>query len=406
MTIATGVARRVTYKVESTWGTIPAAGSAQALRRVKSTIGLKKATYQSGEIRSDYQVADYRHGVRSVGGALTGEISPGTYKDFMAAAVRQAFAAVTAITGASLTIAALGTTPVTYTVTRAAGSWISDGVKLGNVVRLSVGALNAANISKNLFVLAITATVLTVLPLNGVAMVAEGPIATCTITVIGKKTYVPSSGHTDLSYSIEHWHNDVSLSEVYSGCKINQWGVQLPPSGMSTTDFEFLGKDITTAGSQYFTSPTAETTAGILASVNGAVMVAGNLVGLLTGLSFTLKASMSGEPVVGQNTFADITEGRVEVDGQATVLLSDATFRDYFINETEVGIYGAFSTSNSATADFVAFGLPRVKLGAATPDDGEKAIVLTCPFTALRNTSGGAATTSEDTTLAIQDSLA
>jgi hypothetical protein len=406
MTIATGVAKRVTYKVESTWGTIPSAGSAQALRRTKSTLDLAKDTYASQEILSSYQVQDFRHGVRSVKGTLSGELSPGTYKDFMAAAVRRAFAAVTPITGATLTIAALGTTPVTYTITRGSGSWISDGVKLGNVVRLSVGSLNAANISKNLYVLALTPTVMTVIALNGVALVAEGPISTCTITVIGKTTYVPSSGHTDLSYSIEHYYADLTLSEVFSGCKINQMNLALPPSGMGTVDFDFLGKDITTAGSQYFTSPTAETTTSILAAVNGVLMVAGSPVGLITGLSLSLKASMNGEAVVGSNTFADITEGRVEVGGQFTVLFQDATFRDYFINETEVGIYVALSTSSSATADFIALSLPRIKVGAATRDDGEKALVLTCPFTALRNTSGGSGTTTEDTTLAIQDSQA
>jgi hypothetical protein len=403
MTIAAGVAKRVTYKVEATWGTVPAAGSAQALRRVKSTLNLKKQTYQSQEIRSDYQVADFRHGVRSVNGTVSGELSPGTYKDFMAAAVRQAFAAVTAITNASITIS--GTGP-TYTVARAAGSWITDGVKLGNVGRLSVGVFNAANINKNLFITAITAANLTVMPLNGVALVAEGPIATSTFTVIGKKAFVPSSGFTDLSYSIEHFYSDLTLSEVFSGCKIAQMGIQLPPTGMTNVDFDFLGKDIVTAGAQYFTAPTAETTTGILAAVNGILVVQGVAVALLTGLSFNLKANMSGEAVVGSNTFADIVEGRIEVDGQFTALFADATVRDYFLNETEVGLYVAMATSPSATADFIAFSLPRVKLGDAARDDGEKALVLTCPFTALRNIAGGAATTSEDTTLAIQDSQA
>lgn len=402
MTIGAGVAKRVTYKVEATWGTIPAAGSAQALRRVRSTLNLNKQTYQSAEIRSDYQLADMRHGVRSVGGNITGEISPGTYKDFMAAAVRQAFAAVTAITGASITIS--GTGP-TYTVARAAGSWLTDGVKIGNVGRLSVGTFNAAN-TKNLFVIAVTALNLTVMPLNGVALVAEGPIASSTFTVIGKKTFVPSSGQTDLSYSIEHFYADLTLSEVFSGCKINQMSVQLPPTGMTNVDFEFLGKDITTAGAQYFTAPTGETTSGILAAVNGILVVNGAAVALLTGLSFNLKAGMDGQAVVGSNTFADIVEGRVEVDGQFTALFADATLRDIFLNETEVGLYVAMATSSSATADFVAFGLPRVKFGSAARDDGEKALVMTCSFTALRNVSGGAGTSSEDTTLAIQDSLA
>jgi hypothetical protein len=175
---------------------------------------------------------------------------------------------------------------------------------------------------------------------------------------------------------------------------------------MTNVDFDFLGKDIVTAGAQYFTAPTAETTTGILAAVNGILVVQGVAVALLTGLSFNLKANMSGEAVVGSNTFADIVEGRIEVDGQFTALFADATVRDYFLNETEVGLYVAMATSPSATADFIAFSLPRVKLGDAARDDGEKALVLTCPFTALRNIAGGAATTSEDTTLAIQDSQA
>ena len=99
MALATGVAKQLSYKAESVWGTVPAAAGAQALRRVTSNLSLKKQTYQSGEIRSDYQVADFRHGVRSVEGSISGELSPGTYEDFMAAAVRKVFASVSAITG-------------------------------------------------------------------------------------------------------------------------------------------------------------------------------------------------------------------------------------------------------------------------------------------------------------------
>lgn len=408
MSIATGIAKRVTYKVESTWNTVPSAGSAQALRRVKSMLALKKATYVSNEIRTDYQVADMRHGMKSVTGAIDGELSAGTYKDFMAAATRKAFAAVTAITAASITIATgsvLGGIQ-TYTVARAAGSFLTDGVKAGDVIRLSAGAFAAGNLLKNMFVLSVVAATLVVIPLNGVAMTAEGPIASSTVTVIGKKTYCAVSSQTDLSYSIEHWYSDVSLSEVFSGCKVNQMAVQLPPSGMATVSFDFLGASLTTAGSQYFTTPTAETTGGILAAVNGVVSAAGVPVGLLTGLSFTLKGNMTADPVVGSNSYADITEGRMEVDGQFTVLFQDATYRDYFVNETEVALAAVLSTSPSGVADFIGFSFPRIKVGDAGRDDGEKGLVLTCPFTALLATAGGAGTSAENSTLVIQDSLA
>jgi hypothetical protein len=53
--------------------------------------------------------------------------------------------------------------------------------------------------------------------------------------------------------------------------------------------------------------------------------------------------------------------------------------------------------------------MPRVKVGGAGKDDGEKGIVQTMPFTALFDTGAGAdkgatATDSLATTLSIQDS--
>ena len=403
MAIATGVAKQLAYKAETTWGTVPAASGAQALRRVTSDLNLTKQTYQSAEIRTDYQVADLRHGVRSVAGTVRGELSPGTYEDFLAAALRKTFTAVTNITGLSLTIAASGDY---YTVTRSSGSYLSDGIKVGQVVRLTAGSLAAGNLNKNLLVVGLTALAATVLVLNGSTLTAEGPIASCTMSVPGKESYVPTSGHTDTSFAIEHWYSDVSQSEVFSGCKVNSVGIALPPSGISTIEFGFIGKDVTTAAAQYFTSPSAASTSGVVAAVNGAVAVNGTRVALLTGLQINIAGGMTAEPVVGSNTFPDIFEGRVVVSGQFSAYFEDATLRDLFLNETEASIVAAFTTANTAAADFLSITLPRIKVGGASKDDGEKGIVQTFPFQALLNTSGGSGTSSHATTIAIQDSLA
>lgn len=403
MTIATGVAKQLRYKAESTWGTAPGASGAQLLRRVTSNLSLKKQTYQSDEITSDYQIRDMRHGVRSVEGTINGQLSPATYKDFFAAAVRQDFAAVSAITGLSLTIATSGSF---YTITRGSGSWITDGIKVGNVGRITAGSVNAANSNKNLMVVALTATVMTVDVLNGVAMVAEGPIASCTFAVTGKKAYVPASSHTDKSFSIEHWHSDINQSELFTGCKVNQLDIGLPPTGMATFAAQMMGKDITTNTSAYYSSPTAETTYGLLAAVNGGLYVSGTKVANVTGLSLSIKGNMSADPVVGSNVYPDIFEGRVLVDGSLSVFFEDGTWRDYFINETEAALCCAFTTGSSATADFIAFCMPRIKVGGAELDDGQKGLQRTLPFTALRNTSGGSGTNSEDTTIVVQDSAA
>jgi hypothetical protein len=167
-------------------------------------------------------------------------------------------------------------------------------------------------------------------------------------------TYAPSSGFTDLSYSIEDWHSDLVLSEVFSGCKINRLSFNVPPQGMSTVGFDFLGKDITAAGAEYFTSPTAETTTGIAAAANGIMVAQGAAIATLTGLQITLDGNMTAEDVIGSTTYQDIAEGRILVSGTATGLFDSATLRDYFLNETEVSLVAFLPVSSAAAADFVA----------------------------------------------------
>lgn len=403
MAFQTGVGKQLTYKAESTWGTVPSASSAQSMRRVTSNLSLKKQSYQSNEIRADYQVSDMRHGVRSVEGTISGELSPGTYEDFLAAAVRQTFSAVSAITGLSLTIATSGSN---YTITRGSGDFLTGGLKIGDIIRITAGSVNANNLNKNCLIVALTATIATVTVLGGLTLTAEGPIASCTITVTGKKARVPTSAHTDTSFSIEHWFSNISKSEVYSGCKVNSVSVQLPATGIASIEVGFMGKDVTTAGAQYFTTPTAATTSGVVAAVNGAVIVNGSKVANITGMNFTINGGMSAEPVVGSNSYPDIFEGRVTVSGQITAFFEDTTYFDIFDDETEVAITAVFTTSNAKDADFIGFTLPRVKFSSADKDDGEKGIVQTIGFTALYNGAGGTGVSSEQTTIVIQDSLA
>lgn len=409
MALATGVAKQVRYKKETTYDTLPGATGAQLLRRVESNLEISKDTYQSNEIRSDYQIADFRHGIRRTQGGIKGELSAKTYADFIGSALRRDFAAITALTALSVTIAVGSVVGgvQTYTVTRGSGDFLAGGFKAGHVVRLTVGSLNAANINKNLLILSLTATVLTVIPLNGVAMVAEGPIASTTATVYGKATWVPTSGHTDQSYSVEHWYSDIAQSEVFQGCKVASVDLNLPPSGMATADINFMGSgSLTTATSAYYASPTALTSTGIFAAVNGFFLVGGVPVGICTGLSIKIDGGHSGDPVIGSNKMPNIFPGRVNVTGQFTAYFDAATFRDYFLNETEIAIVAVLTADSSATSDFVAVTLPRIKLGAATRSDGEKGIIITAPFQALFNSAGGSGISSEQTTISVQDSAA
>lgn len=403
MGTSSGLFKQVAYKVEATYGVQPVATAAQLLRRVTSSLDLTKDTYQSNEIRTDFQMADFRHGLRKVGGTVNGELSAKTYADFIAAALKKDFVATAAITGVSITIAG---SAGAWTITRATGDFLTGGVKVGDVVRLSGGSFNVANLSKNILVTNVTALVLTGLVVNGSVLVAEGPIATSTVTVFGKKSQVPQTGHTDKSFTIEHWYPDVPTSECFTGCKVSKVSFGLPATGMATCALEFMGKDSVTAVTQYFTSPTANTTTGTMAAVNGVLRVGGATVANVTGLSIDIASAQSGEPAVGSNTVAFQAAGRVIVTGQITATFDSTTLRDAFYNESEISLYAVFTADNTAASDFVGFSIPRIKVGGASKDDGEKTITQTFPFQALLNVTGGAALATDLTTISIQDSAA
>ncbi len=404
MPIAIGIAKQIAYKQETTWGTLAGATGGKLLRRVTANFNLEKETYQSGEIRTDYQIADMRHGVRTVAGSLSGELSPGTYADFMGAVVARDFTAGVSATGLTLTTAGSGPT---YTLTRSAGSWLTDGFKIGDVVRITAGAVNANNLNKNLVVVSMTATVLTVLVLNGTTVTAESNIASVTVTVFGKKTFAPTSGHTDRSFTVEEWYSDIAQSEVFTGMKVNTMGLSLPATGLVTCDFGFMGKDMTQTGvTQYFTTPAAQSTTGIFAAVNGVLVVNGSPVALLTNLSLNVNRNMQNATVVGSNSVVEMFEGRVAVEGDFSAYFETGAFRDLFKDETEASLIVTLSASSAKDADFVSITLPRIKVNTNTRDDGENGISAQHSFMALLNGAGGTGLSTERTTISIQDSAA
>lgn len=410
MSQAAGIFKQVVFKRETTYGTIPS-GTAQTLRRVQSTIDLKKDTYQSSEIRPDMQVGDYRHGVRRVKGSLQGELSPKTYSDILSAVVKRDFTAGSAMTASancSLAVAWSSAT-ATATITRSGtvpGSWLTDGFKVGDVIRLT-GMTTSSNNNKNLLVTGITsATVLTAIVLNGSTMAADSATASAIAAVVGKKTYIPSTGHTDISYTIEHWFSDIEQSEVYTGIKVEKTAIDLPPTGMAKISFDVVGKNLASGQVRQFVSPSPITETGVVAAVNGVLLVNGVAQTVVTGLQVNIAPGVTSDPVVGSNTMPNQFPGAVNVTGQFTAYFTDSVLRDLFVNETETSLLVALTTDNTPTADVVTLVMPRIKLGDQQKSDGTGGIVQTFPFQALKNANGGAGTSSEQTTLVIQDTAA
>lgn len=416
MPIATGVFKKVAMKRQPGGkGVIApagAAGSSRYVRRVTSTMDLVKATYQSNEVNESQQVRDFRHGVKSTAGTLTGELSVGGYQVPLEGVLRQlAVGAVT--TGAIATITAAGGAR-TGTFTRVGGSFLTDGFKIGDVVRPSGFTTTGVNNNgRNYLITALTATVMTVISVGADGLVnAKASGDNVTIVAPGKKIWVPATGQIKDYVTLEHWHSDIGVSEVFPDVVFTGANIGLPPSGMATIELPMMGIDMNPVGvagnAQYFTNPAASPTGGILAAVNGLLIIDGVVVGLLTGLTINIAgghAYPDQNGVVGSNLHADISPGVLGVSGQATVLFQDAVLRDKFVNETECSIVAVLTADATAGSEFSSFVMSRVKFGGASKDDTPTGITLTMPFTALENMAGGAALPNLQTTISVQDSL-
>lgn len=406
MSIAQGINKTIAYKKQSGLGSTATGSGGQLIRRETAMLMVQKDTYEVNEIVSHQQSTGAIHGISRSSGTINGVLSGSSYQDFMASLVRKAWAATSAITGLSLTIATSGSN---YTVTRATGDFLTGGIKIGDVIQLSGGSLNANNIAKNLVVLGVTATVLTVNVLNvGATLTAEGPIASSTVTVMGKKTWAPTSGHTNEYYTFEEWFSDLSRSAVFPDVQVGTLDITVPATGNVSAAFALVGLGaVTRSGTQSLTSPTAATTTNVMSSVAGAVYVGTARYNNITSMSLKIDGQVNpGEAVIGSNSVPDVYRGRIKVSGSFSFLYDAETLADPFFNETSQTLVLVVADARTDAANTIGFTMSKVKFFSADPDDGEKQIVRTVNFTAEINGSGGASLANHQTIISIQDSQA
>jgi hypothetical protein len=410
MSLAEGVARSIVYKAYAT-GVIsantqpvstvdPAVGSAKILRRVSSTLKLAKDTYQSAEIRSDRQIQDFRHGVKRVTGSISGELSPATYWDFFEAVCRGTKSSAVSLSQADVTDIVSDSSTSTFTVS--SGNPVTLGIRTGDILRfasLSTAANNATNFLVTGFSTANNRTI-HVYPAPTTNAVADNAFTVTTNGTSGKAVYVPSSSFVSRKFGFEINSSEIDVSQLYTECRIGSVAVSLPATGMGTIEVGVMGRDMEIyedGAAPFYTSPTAATTTGCIAAVNGLLRVGGSTVGVVTGLSINMDLSPSSDAVVGQNFVPEIFLGRANVTGQMTAFLQDATFLENFKDEDEISVLAYMTTSSAVNSPALSIYLPRLKLGDAdVGTTGEGGQQITMPFQALKAdglTAGDDATT-------------
>lgn len=386
---------------------VPRSGAGgQALRRETSSGKLSVATYENNEITSHQQSTGKTQGGRSASFSLNGLLSPNTYSTLFASILRGPFAATAAFAASTITISG---TAALYTFTASVGTpnFLTNGLKIGDVVRLSATGGAAGNKANNILVLGIASeTVFTGVTLNGSSLTAEA-IATCTTTVVGKKCAAPITGQTSEYWTVEEYHSDITRSELFTDAVFGTADVSIPASGNTTVAFSAVALDRVAGAAQVLTTPTAETTTSVVQGIKGIVVIGGTQVANVTGASIKIDGgSEAMEGVLGSNVAPDVKRGILKVSGQLTAFFEDGVMSGYFDAGTPISVMIIDAVDDTNASEFVSFVMSKVKLDGDDKDSGAKGIIRTYPFTAEINGVGGPALANAKTILTIQDSQA
>lgn len=398
MAIASGILKTTSWKKQSGLGAPSTGASGKTARRTSSVFKADRDMFASNEIVSHHQSTGSAYGLQKADGNMAGEMSAGTWAEIIASILEADMAAGVAIGSQTVTY---GGSSNAWTIT-GTGFMAGVGLKIGDVVRASTGSVTANN-ARNFLITGLTNTVITFRALDG-ATVTAGSSTTTVVTQHNEKTHAPVSGHTKDYYTIEEWYSDIAKSETFTDMRPGSIAISMPATGNSTISIDWVGLARTLGTSQVLTSP-ATTTTAIMSAVNGFISVNGTAQSIATGINFTISNSAANAgAVIGSNVGADVTTGRIMVSGTLTAQFDSTTLQALYDAETNIAINVVLTGDNTATSDFVSFTIPRVKLTGDAPDDGEKAIVRSYPFTAEYYAAGGSGVAYDQTILSYQDS--
>mgnify|MGYP002144159257 FL=1 len=233
----------------------PASPVVTHFRRTGGGFELRKDAYDSAEINPNRMTADSRHGVRRSVGDVDAELSVQSYDAFWEALLGGTWSTGVTLTGGGAdfdSLAANGTTNVlTY-----AGLVGEHGLQFGD--RIEIANAAEPDLNGQWTVVAASASNVTVAEDLPTASADTG--GTLTVARLGKRLTI---GNNYRTFGFEEALGGIAQFQLFSGVKANTAEINLPPTGMATVKWTFVGQEAgpMTGTSIYGDPPVAKTQA-------------------------------------------------------------------------------------------------------------------------------------------------
>jgi hypothetical protein len=233
--MADGFRTRVSIVAEGTFGTTPATPAMLRLPVTAHAMADRVPQSPSNIINQTRNIEDMVRVGRGATGSLTCELRHSPSGEGLSAAmfalISNSFVAVAA------TVASCTTTVGAKTITRASGSFVNDGIVVGDIIRLSGGLAADMGYLRVTTVLALTITV------DRVATFTGSP-SNVTVTRGARATNALS----EQSFTVEIAHLDLQRAHIYRGVVFNSASINLAVNQLATISFQCEAKDSIVTG--------------------------------------------------------------------------------------------------------------------------------------------------------------
>lgn len=384
------------YKVQSGLG-VQATGSGGTVLRSSGGQGarLTKAVQESQEVRRDGQRQRGRHGTQQVAGSFDTELSIGGQERLIEAIIRGTFGSDLVITQATAGLTSVVT--AANTLTAGGGSWITAGVKVGDVFQLT--NVLTANGSKNIRAVGVTASVIT----TAETLTPDSPADTTFTLTVPKKLTCPAAGSLlERYFTIEEVFTDIDASSLVTDFKWGSMRMAMAANGIVNCTFGGAGTGkydmFSTSGSPVLTSPT-ETTADSLAVVDATIRINGVDMVSLSSFEITMDNGATTIPVFGsgaQKYSPDVFTGQLGLTMSFTALRTDLQRLIDFSAETQMDFSVLMVENEAEPKSFISCYVPNFTIGdvarsALSRQAGPMTETITVPMALIgKDNRGGA----------------
>jgi hypothetical protein len=360
------------FKVQSALGTQASGSGAEIFRTTGGGGGGKfsKAATESNEVRRDGMRSRGRHGTYKSQGSQGGQLALGAYDTVFQALMRGTYGtadlAITQATTFGGSAAATSVTTGANSIIAAAGSWILQGLRVGDVVR-PTGLPDAANNGRDIRITGLTALVITTAE---TLVVNAAPDTSFTITRPGRVLINPAAGSIiKRYYTWEEYEADIDASSVFTDCVFGNGKVSMATDGIIMFDAGWWGTGqfttLSGASAPLFTSPT-ENTATAMSVVDATIRLGTTDLVELSSFDVTIDTSANAPSVFGSGAIKyspDVFTGQMGINLNLTMLRKDLSYVANHINEDVLSLHILAVENEAEPKDFISFYVPNFTLG-------------------------------------------